>query len=121
MNLLQRIADAGQLKRALFLCDRDELRTQGLKAFQNAFGTDAAEAYRVVEGGRARNNAANARVHVATYQTLGVESDAGDESFLNEYYPENYFSHIIIDECHRSAWESGPESSRGTRTRFRSA
>jgi type I restriction enzyme R subunit len=20
------------------------------------------------------------------------------------YYPENYFSHIVIDECHRSAW-----------------
>jgi len=27
VNLLKRIADAGQLKRALFVCDRDELRT----------------------------------------------------------------------------------------------
>jgi type I restriction enzyme R subunit len=26
VNLLKRIADAGQLRRALFLCDRDELR-----------------------------------------------------------------------------------------------
>lgn len=25
-------------------------------------------------------------------------------NFLTENYPENYFSHIIIDECHRSAW-----------------
>ena len=23
---------------------------------------------------------------------------------LKEHYPENYFSHIVIDECHRSAW-----------------
>lgn len=28
-------------------------------------------------------------------------SDAG---FLLANYPENYFSHIVIDECHRSAW-----------------
>src|SRR5207302_2812314 len=45
VNLLKRIADAGQLKRALFLCDRDELRTQGLKAMQSVFGADAAEVY----------------------------------------------------------------------------
>lgn len=30
VNLLKRIADAGMLKRALFVCDRDELRSQGL-------------------------------------------------------------------------------------------
>ena len=28
MHLLKRIADAGQLRRALFVCDRDELRSQ---------------------------------------------------------------------------------------------
>ena len=44
VNLLKRIADAGQLKRALFVCDRDELRTQGLGAFQNVFGNNAASA-----------------------------------------------------------------------------
>ncbi len=38
VNLLKRISDAGQLTRALFVCDRDELRTQALKAFQNVFG-----------------------------------------------------------------------------------
>jgi hypothetical protein len=64
-HLLKRIADAGQLKRALFLCDRDELRVQGLKAMQGVFGADAAEVYD--DGGR--NHAKNARVHVATYQT----------------------------------------------------
>ena len=101
VNLLKRIADAGQLKRALFLCDRDELRTQGLKAMQNAFGADAAEVYEESPG---RNHAKNARVHIATYQTLGIDKDNGDPSFLFRHYPEDYFSHIVIDECHRSAW-----------------
>jgi len=41
VNLLRRIANAGQLRKALFICDRDELRNQGLAAFQNAFGADA--------------------------------------------------------------------------------
>jgi type I restriction enzyme R subunit len=100
-NLLKRIADAGQLKRALFLCDRDELRTQGLKAMQAVFGSDAADVYEESDG---RNHAKNARVHVATYQTLGIDRADGDPSFLLRHYPENYFSHIIIDECHRSAW-----------------
>ena len=44
VNLLKRISDAGQLKRALFLCDRDELRSQGLGAFYDEFGSDAAAA-----------------------------------------------------------------------------
>ena len=100
-NLLKRIADAGQLKRALFLCDRDELRTQALGELKNYFGDDA----RAVERDRDGQNAArNAKVHVATYQTLGVDTDDGDESFLTESYPPDHFSHIVIDECHRSAW-----------------
>jgi len=33
-----------------------------------------------------------------------VDSDEDDADFLTKNYPENYFSHIIIDECHRSAW-----------------
>jgi type I restriction enzyme R subunit len=101
VNLLKRIADAGQLKRALFICDRDELRTQALKAFQNLFGADAAEVFRKSDG---TNNAKNARIHVATYQTLGVDREDGDASFLTTFYPNDYFSHIVIDECHRSAW-----------------
>ena len=43
-------------------------------------------------------------MHIATYQTLGVDREEGDASFLRTYYPKNYFSHIVIDECHRSAW-----------------
>jgi type I restriction enzyme R subunit len=101
VNLLKRISDAGQLTRALFVCDRDELRRQGLGAFQNVFGADAAEVFLKSDG---TNNAKNARIHIATYQTLGVENDNGDADFLTTFYPENYFTHIVIDECHRSAW-----------------
>ncbi|MDD9820611.1 MAG: DEAD/DEAH box helicase family protein [Nitrospira sp.] len=101
VNLLKRISDAGNLTRALFVCDRDELRTQANAAFQHVFGADAAEAYRKPDGS---NNAKNARIHIATYQTLGMDSEAGDDTFLTRHYPENHFSHIVIDECHRSAW-----------------
>ncbi len=97
VHLLRKIADAGQLRRALFVCDRDELRSQGLGAFQNVFGADAAP----VSSG---NPQKNARVLIATYQTLDVASEDADANFLVSNYPENYFSHIVIDECHRSAW-----------------
>jgi type I restriction enzyme R subunit len=52
----------------------------------------------------------NARIHIATYQTLGLDDDANDDgneafaSFLTDHYGEDAFSVIIIDECHRSAW-----------------
>jgi type I restriction enzyme R subunit len=101
VHLLKRIADAGQLRRALFVCDRDELRSQALGAFQNVFGSDAAEVYKDTNG---QNHARNARIHIATYQTLDVDTEDGTANFLTTFYPENYFSHIIIDECHRSAW-----------------
>jgi len=97
VNLLKRIADAGQLRRALFVCDRDELRAQGLSAMQNVFGADAASV-------SSDNPQKNARILVATYQTLQVDSDDALSTFLLDNYPDNYFSHIIIDECHRSAW-----------------
>lgn len=97
VHLLKRIADVGQLHRALFLCDRDELRTQGLGAFQNVFGSDAAEV-------STSNPQKNARILIATYQTLNVAGETEDAGFFLGNYPENYFSHIIIDECHRSAW-----------------
>ncbi len=112
VHLLRRLADAGLLRRALFLVDRDELRNQALGALQNAFGADAA----AVSGGNAQMNA---RVLVATYQTLGLDrTDTsatprldGDErepatpmTFLEQHYPPDYFNFVIIDECHRSGW-----------------
>ncbi|MFB3881909.1 MAG: DEAD/DEAH box helicase family protein [Armatimonadota bacterium] len=101
VHLLLRIARAGQLRRALFVCDRDELRTQALGALQNQFGSEVAEVRLDSQG---RNAARNARIHVATYQTLGIDREDADATFLLTHYPENYFSHIVIDECHRSAW-----------------
>ena len=101
VHLLRRIADAGRLTRALFVCDRDELRRQALGHLQNLFGADAAEVYEDREG---RNHAKNARIHVATFQTLDVADEESTGNFLSRHYPENYFSHIVIDECHRSAW-----------------
>jgi type I restriction enzyme R subunit len=99
-NLLWRLSKAGQLpKPALFLCDRDELREQAYTKLKAAFGGNV----RIVQTERGQNAAANARIHIATYQTLGIDED-GDGSFLTEHYDEDAFSVIIIDECHRSAW-----------------
>ena len=100
VRLLRALADSGRLRRALFVCDRDELRSQALTALHGAFGDDAASA-------TARDPAHNARVVVATYQTLGVGEDGeggGDGSYLERHYPRDWFSHVVIDECHRSAW-----------------
>ncbi len=105
VGLLQRLSDGGQLKRALFLVDRDELRVQALTRFHNVFGSDAKIVREGADGG---NEAKNARIHIATYQSLGIH-DEGDASFLRRHYPENHFSHIIIDECHRSAWGTWSE------------
>jgi len=103
-NLLRRIADAtqaGETFRALFVCDRTELRTQAMAAMHRLFGSDAAA---VEEDAHGHNRAANARVHIATFQTLDVDREEGSASFLARHYPPDYFSHIVIDECHRSAW-----------------
>ena len=97
VNLLKRIADAKLLGRALFVCDRDELRGQGTAAFQAVFGADAAAVGR-------GNPQKTARILIATYQTLGVDGAEADASFLTENYPPDFFTHILIDECHRSAW-----------------
>jgi type I restriction enzyme, R subunit len=112
---LKRIADAGLLRKALFVCDRDELRSQALGAFRNLFGSDVAEVYQTEDG---KNFARNARIHIATYQTL--DGDRGKEArnfFFKHYAEKNCFSHIVIDECHRSAWgdwkfilENNPEA-----------
>ncbi|MEO1094634.1 MAG: DEAD/DEAH box helicase family protein [Cyanobacteria bacterium J06638_28] len=97
VNLLKRISDAGLLRRALFVCDRDELRIQASGAFQNLFGANAATV-------DSKHPQKNAKVLIATYQTLDVDQEDSDANFLTKHYPENYFSHIVIDECHRSAW-----------------
>ena len=104
-NLLWRMNQARQLpKPALFLCDRDELRGQAFIKLKAAFGDSA----RIVKTEHGDNAAKNARIHIATYQTLGLDDDAGGDagfaSFLSEHYGSDAFSVIVIDECHRSAW-----------------
>lgn len=103
-NLLWRLSQAGQLpKPALFLCDRDELREQAYTKLKAAFGDNA----RIVKTENGKNAAQNARVHIATYQTLGIDDQSEGKdfaSFLTEHYGPDAFSIIIIDECHRSAW-----------------
>jgi len=101
-NLLWRLNEAQRLpKPALFLCDRDELREQAYNKLSAAFG----DSVRIVANSKGQNAAKNARVHIATYQTLGLDDeDADTVSFLSEHYPPDSFSVIIIDECHRSAW-----------------
>ena len=109
VNLLHRIASAKKLRCVLFLCDRKELREQAFAEFTREFGGDAV----VVSNQGGENPAKNAKIHIATYQTLGVGRDADnpdpdavdDGATFNRFYPEeDYFSHIVIDECHRSAW-----------------
>lgn len=100
-NLLWRLTQAGHLtKPALFLCDRDELREQAYGKLKAAFGDNA----RIVRREQGTNAARNARIHIATYQTLGLDDEDGFASFLTEHYGPDAFSVIIIDECHRSAW-----------------
>ena len=118
-GMLRRIYDAGFLGKALFVCDRTELRDNGLQDFQAAFGNDAAEI-------NTRNPQKNAKVIIATYQTLdytkrkkrgaadykaerekneeAVDTPPIDPTFFLKHYPPGYFDVIVIDECHRSAW-----------------
>ena len=71
-NLLWRLSQAGQLpKPALFLCDRDELREQAYTKLKAVFGDNA----RIVKTEQGGNAAQNARIHIATYQTLGLDDD----------------------------------------------
>jgi len=101
-NLLWRLHEAQRLtKPALFLCDRDELREQGYNKLKAVFGDNA----RIVSNSKGENSAKNARIHIATYQTLGLDDEEKESiSFLSKHYQADSFSVIIIDECHRSAW-----------------
>ena len=96
-QLLHKLALAGQLRRALFVCDREELRIQGMGKMHAVFGDNAQEV-------STNDPRRNARILVATYQTLNVAAEDDTPKFWKENYPHDFFSHIILDECHRSAW-----------------
>ena len=95
--LLRKLADAGLVHKALFLCDRTELRENGLGDFQGAFGNDAAEV-------STEAHQKNAKVLIATYQTFDHKDAKGAQAFFEANYPPGFFDVIVIDECHRSAW-----------------
>src|SRR3990170_4059525 len=96
-QLLHKLAQSGQLTKALFVCDRDELRTQGWTKMHAIFGDNA----QIATSDDPKNNA---RIVIASYQTLNITDEDKEPRFWRENYPPNTFSHIIIDECHRSAW-----------------
>lgn len=96
-SILKALHEARQLRKALFVCDRDELRRQALNELHKVFAVEA-------QAARADDPAKNARIVVATYQTLDVDRDGGG-TYLEKNYAQNHFSHVIIDECHRSAWD----------------
>jgi type I restriction enzyme R subunit len=96
VQLLHKLEKSGQLKRALFVCDRNELRRQGYGTLFSTFGDNAVKFSK-------NSKWQNARLIVATYQSLGLDEE-GDEGYFLRTFRKNYFSHIIIDECHRSAW-----------------
>ena len=41
---------------------------------------------------------------IASYQTLNIANEDDEAQFWHDNYPPGHFSHIIIDEAHRSAW-----------------
>ena len=98
VNLLRRIADAGQLKpRPL------PLRPRGA----SQPGPDRVPERVRRRRGRGLRLTTPRRTpasSIATYQTLDIDTDDADADFLEANYPPDYFSHIVIDECHRSAW-----------------
>ncbi|MCE8427502.1 MAG: DEAD/DEAH box helicase family protein [Candidatus Methanoperedens sp.] len=96
VHLLDKLGKAGQLTRALFVCDRDELRTQGMSKLHSIFGDNAQMV-------TTDDPQPNAKILVSTYQTLNITADDDEPKFWKENFPKNYFSHIILDECHRSA------------------
>jgi len=96
-QLLHKLAQSGQLRKALFVCDRDELRTQGWTKLHAIFGDN-------VQIATSDDPKTNARIVIASYQTLNITGEDREPRFWHENYPPGTFSHIIIDECHRSAW-----------------
>lgn len=104
VHLLRKLADSGQLRKALFVCDRTALAEQAHATLSRLFGDEA----QIVTS---KDDQKNARILVATFQMLNVGGDPfepgearHDGKFFIEKYAENEFDVVVIDECHRSAW-----------------
>ena len=97
VQLIYKLIKSQNARKILFLCDRNTLALQAYWEFSKVFKNDV-----VLFSKDARFK--NAKIIVATYQSLKLDWDNIDESYFSQHFPNNYFSHIIIDECHRSAW-----------------
>ena len=106
-HLLRRLFDAGMARRALFVCDRDELRAQATTALSNLFGGEAAKVARDPEGQQRGQECARSRRDLP--EPWPGRGGKGGYLFLTKNYPRDYFDVIVIDECHRSAWGSWSE------------
>jgi len=88
---------AGNIKRALFVTDRNFLVSNAVGEFEPFFNEGVADVWGT------KDSSINKDIHIATYQTL-YAGDEGNREF--EKFPENYFDFIVIDECHRSGFGS---------------
>jgi type I restriction enzyme R subunit len=86
-------------------------------SLHKVFGADARIVREAADGS---NDARNARIHIASYQSLGIHQKATPPSCAATTR-QNHFSHIIIDECHRSAWGTWSEVLTRNSDAFRSA
>ena len=99
VHLLKRIADAGQLRRALFVCDRDELRSPGPRRVPERLRRRRRRGLRAEQSARRTPASSSPPTRPSTWTR-----DDADANFLLTQLPRELFSHIVIDECHRSAW-----------------
>ena len=93
-----KLKQAKQIRRVLFLADRNVLRDQAFNTFE-PFGN--ARGY--IEEGQAPTSR---DIYFSIYQAMWSEKD-GKRIF--EQYPKDFFDLVIIDECHRSGFSTWNE------------
>lgn len=94
--LVKQLMNAGWVKKALFLADRQALVTQAHKHFVQHL-PEAAPVNLLTD----RNG--EGRVYLSTYQTMMGLVTAADDDRGRRFGPE-YFDLIVIDEAHRSVY-----------------
>jgi len=88
---------SGDIRKILFVTDRNFLVTNAVGEFEPFFNEDAADVW------GEKGYSINKDVHIATYQTL-YSGKEGNREY--QKFPPDYFDFIIIDECHRSGFGS---------------
>jgi len=88
---------AGNIKRALFITDRNFLVANAVNEFEPFFNEGVADVWGT------KDASINKDIHIATYQSL-YSGEEGQREF--QKLDPDYFDFIIIDECHRSGFGS---------------